>query len=229
MLWYEELFLLFLRARPGPFEIAGSEVVISGDLHTQRDRRTVWWDCVKDLSRVDEDGRSSFLREARIQFGLDARNDFSGSSSPAYSRRFQVLKLSELRELAAAGMTIGAHTLTHPMLSKLPIEAAYAEIAESRSKLAAALERPAWAFAYPFGDSQSVTPSVLEMPQRAGYEAAFLNYGGGLETDLPKYALPRIHVTAEMNLAEFEAHVSGFYARTRRYVECNLKSVDLKD
>jgi hypothetical protein len=59
----------------------------------------------------------------------------------------------------------------------------------------------------------------LEMPQRAGYEAAFLNYGGGLGTDMPRYALPRIHVTAQMNLAEFEAHVSGFYARARRYMD----------
>ncbi len=30
------------------------------------------------------------------------------------------------------------------------------------------------------------------------------------------YALPRVHVSAGMSLAEFEAHVSGFYARLQR-------------
>jgi hypothetical protein len=28
---------------------------------------------------------------------------------------------------------------------------------------------------------------------------------------LPRFALPRVHVTAEMSLSEFEAHVSGFH------------------
>ncbi len=113
-------------------------------------------------------------------------------------------------------MTIGAHTLSHPMLSQAPPELACAEIAESGAKLESALEKRVWAFAYPFGDPQSVTPQVLAMTQEAGYEAAFLNFGGGLGADLPPYALPRIHVTSGMSLAEFEAQVSGFYARLQR-------------
>jgi hypothetical protein len=55
------------------------------------------------------------------------------------------------------------------------------------------------------------------MTQGARFEAAFLNFGGGLGTDLPAYALPRIHVTSEMSLAEFEAHVSGFCTRLQRF------------
>jgi len=34
---------------------------------------------------------------------------------------------------------------------------------------------------------------------------------------LPKHALPRTHITAEMNLAEFEAHIAGFYASMQRW------------
>jgi peptidoglycan/xylan/chitin deacetylase (PgdA/CDA1 family) len=106
--------------------------------------------------------------------------------------------------------------MSHPMLSQLAIDAARAEIVECRARLESALQKRVWAFAYPFGDAQSVTPQVLAIPKEAGYEAAFLNYGGGLGVHLSPYALPRIHVTAEMGLAEFEAHVSGFYARLQR-------------
>ena len=102
------------------------------------------------------------------------------------------------------------------MLSQLLPELAYDEISESRMRLESALQRTVWAFAYPFGDPQSVTPQVLAMARRPGMQAAFLNFGGGLDTDLPPYALPRVHVTAGMSLAEFEAHVSGFYARLQR-------------
>jgi hypothetical protein len=37
-----------------------------------------------------------------------------------------------------------------------------------------------------------------------------------LGSDLPPYALPRVHVTWDMSLAEFDAHVSGFHAWLQR-------------
>jgi peptidoglycan/xylan/chitin deacetylase (PgdA/CDA1 family) len=125
------------------------------------------------------------------------------------------MTLTELQQYAAAGMTIGAHTMSHPMLSLMAGELAYAEILQSQLKLEAALQRPVWAFAYPFGNPQSVTRQVLGMPQKAGFEAAFMNYGGGLGSNLPAFALPRIHVTTETSLAELEANVSGFYTLLR--------------
>jgi peptidoglycan/xylan/chitin deacetylase (PgdA/CDA1 family) len=214
MLWYEELFLLFLRGPAGPFEVSSEGVLIQGELGSREQRRAIWWSAVKQLSVVNAGIRASFLRAARIQFRHAEHSLDEGH--PATYRRFGLLTCSELQKLVSAGMTIGAHTLSHPMLSQLPPELAYAEISESRLRLESVIERRVWAFAYPFGDPQSVTPQVLAMTQKAGFEAAFLNYGGGLGTDLPPYALPRVHVTAEMSRAEFEAHVSGFHARLQR-------------
>jgi len=213
-LWYEELFLLFLRAPAGHFEISSAGVRIEGDLGSRGERREIWWSSVKRLSQVDSRARALFLQAARIQLGRNTERDFEPHS--ASCRRFGLLTRAELQELASAGMTIGAHTLSHPMLSQLPPELAYAEVSESRTRLESVLQKRVWAFAYPFGDPQSVTPRVLAMAKEARYEAAFLNFGGGLGTALPPYALPRVHVTAEMSLAEFEAHVSGFYERMHR-------------
>lgn len=224
MLWYEELFLLFLRAPAGPFQIAEAGVVIEGHLRGPGDRRATWWSSVKRLSQIDATRRASFLCATRSSFGPSAESDFK-SATPAACRRFGLLTLSELRELTSSGMTIGAHSMSHPMLSQAPPDLAYAEILESRLKLETALEKPIWAFAYPFGDPQSVTPKVLEMPQTAGYQAAFVNFGGGLGPRLQPYALPRIHVTAEMKWAELEAHVSGFYAGLQRLAGRNLEAL----
>jgi peptidoglycan/xylan/chitin deacetylase (PgdA/CDA1 family) len=215
MLWYEELFLLLLRAPAGPFQISFAGVLIQGELESREKRRALWWNSVKRLSQVDAGTRTAFLSAVRMQFGSGAERDVD-AGNPASCRRFGLLTCAELRELASAGMTIGAHTLTHPVLSQSPHEMAYAEISQSRVRLESALEGRVWAFAYPFGDPQSVTPEVLAMAQKAGYTAGFLNYGGGLGTDLPSYALPRVHVTAGMSLGEFDAHVSGFYARLQR-------------
>jgi len=215
MLWYEELFLLYLRAGAGHFEISHEGVSISGELRSREQRRAIWWNSVQRLSRLSQQKRTSFLSALPAQFGLDAWQPFDRGESVSCSR-FGLLTSSELLELAEAGMTIGAHTLSHPILSQSSPEMAHYEIAECRVRLESALQRRVWAFAYPFGDEQSVTPQVLAIPEQAGYSVAFLNFGGGFGTDLPPFAIPRVHVTAEMSLAELEAHVSGFHTWLQR-------------
>jgi peptidoglycan/xylan/chitin deacetylase (PgdA/CDA1 family) len=213
MLWYEDLFLLFLGAAAGNFEVSYGGVSIQAELRSVEQRRTVWWNSVKQLSRLDPDTRTSFIRFARGQLGV-GEGDLE-SQGPA-CRRFGLLTATELRELASAGMTIGAHTLSHPMLSQASPETVFAEISGSKCRLESVLNTKVWAFAYPFGDAESVTPQILEMPRRAGFEAAFMNDAGGFGAALLTFALPRVHVTAEMRLPEFEASVSGFHERLRR-------------
>ena len=215
-LWYEDLFLAFLSAPAGEFEIVFEGVAIRGELGSRQLRRAKWWDAVKALSRVGAGTRRSLVRAASSQLGVDLPQSIGGADDSS-CRRFGLLTLPELRALAVAGMTIGAHTMSHPLLSQLPLDLAGGEVVDCRARLEAALQTRVWAFAYPFGDAASVTPQVLALPQEAGYAAAFLNFGGGLGANLPPYALPRIHVTSEMNLAELDAHVSGFHARLQRY------------
>jgi peptidoglycan/xylan/chitin deacetylase (PgdA/CDA1 family) len=228
MLWYEDLFLLLFSAPDGPFEIAANGIVIRGELSTRHQRRAIWWDSVKRLSQTVAADRRSFLAAAWDHFRLNAKPDLRDENSPS-CRRYGLLSASELRKLVAAGMTVGAHTMSHPMLSQMQSDLAYAEIAESRVKLESALGQRIWGFAYPFGDPQSITPQVLEMAEQARFEAAFVNFGGGLGASLPAYALPRIHVTAEMNLAEFEAQVCGFYEKLQRFVRRGSEAVKIPE
>jgi peptidoglycan/xylan/chitin deacetylase (PgdA/CDA1 family) len=215
-LWYEELFWIIEAAPSGHFKIAFGTIEISGELGTRADRRPIWWNAVKRLSQVDTEDRNGFLAGARAQFGMSDEMTFGNNDCPRH-RRFDLLRRADLLQLASAGMTIGAHTLSHPMLSKAPPELAWAEIVESRVRLEAVLGKPVWAFAYPFGDNESVTPQVLAMAMEAGYEAAFLNIDGGLGAEIPRFAIPRVNVTASMNLGEFEAHVAGFHESLRRW------------
>jgi len=231
MLWHEELLLLFLRAPAGSFKILSDTTEISGVLGEREQRNAQWWSAVKRLSQVDTENRDRFLRAAHSYFGLEESLEFFLASYPEAQRHFCLLNRPELQQLAASGMTIGAHTLNHPILSQTPPELAWTEIVESRSRLESILGRPVWAFANPFGDAGSVTPRDIAMAKQAGFEAAFLNIGGGLGVDLPFHAIPRVHVNAGMRLAEFEAHISGFYESlrrgTRRAPSINLPVLDV--
>jgi len=83
---------------------------------------------------------------------------------------------------------------------------------ECRAGLESYLERDVWALAYPFGHYGSARAQEMRMAADAGYTCAFLNHGGGVSQGTsPRFALPRAHVTADMDLPEFEAHLSGFH------------------
>jgi peptidoglycan/xylan/chitin deacetylase (PgdA/CDA1 family) len=216
ILWYEELYLLMLAAG-GSFAVDLKDAGIRLSVAGPRQMRGQWWELVKKLSQFDQSKRRGMLDRIREQLGISADwiSKYVGNS--ADGRRYRMLNAPELRELAAAGMCIGAHTLSHPVLSQAPEEMGWNEIFASRRNLEQALGQVVWALAYPFGDAGSVTEREQEMAERAGFKCAFLNFGGGLGAANSRFVLPRVHVTADMTLAEFEAHVSGFHRSLRQY------------
>ena len=222
-LWYEELLVLFLRARSEEFVISGEGVTIRFDLRLPQQRHMAWWSAVRTLSQLNAEKRRRFLLEASAQMEMPEIS----SASESLNRRFGLLTVAELRELAAAGMAIGAHTVSHPVLPEMDHDLARSEILTSRTRLEEALKTTIWAFAYPFGDPASVNHALLALAQEAGYEAAFVNYGGGLGVPLPKFALPRVHVTAKMQLSELDAHLSGFFQNWRRRAGRDVPILDM--
>jgi peptidoglycan/xylan/chitin deacetylase (PgdA/CDA1 family) len=86
-----------------------------------------------------------------------------------------VLDWGELRRLAAEGVTLGAHTRTHPNLAKLDPEAARAEIAGSWHDLISHVGEVAPVFAYPGGQYGRET---VELVAEAGFKLAFTTRRG---------------------------------------------------
>jgi peptidoglycan/xylan/chitin deacetylase (PgdA/CDA1 family) len=115
-------------------------------------------------------------------------------------------------------MEIGAHTLSHPVLSACSEDLARQEIAESKRELERILGKPVWAFAYPFGNPGTMGDREVRLAREAGFTCAFVNTGGGTVDRSQRFKLSRTHVTAEMKLSEFEAHVSGLHHRLQHAV-----------
>ena len=133
-------------------------------------------------------------------------------------RRWRLLNVTELKQLAGHGMSIGAHTRTHPILSLCSEEETRREIQESKSEIEQALGQPVWAFAYPFGNPSTMGEREVRLAQEAGFACAFLNVEHwGAERANP-LALSRTHVTLDMTLPEFSAHVTGLHTRLQHAV-----------
>jgi peptidoglycan/xylan/chitin deacetylase (PgdA/CDA1 family) len=225
MLWYEELYLMLLDADE-PIALSLPEAGINIGPIAPNEKHSRWWSLVEKLSQFDRELRRGFLDQVREQLRIaeNWREEFVQNSTLA--ARFLTLDRAGLQQLVAAGMTIGAHSLSHPILARASEELAGREISESRSVLEKALGRTVWAFGYPFGNVDTVTGRELRLAEQAGFRCAFMNVGGGFGakiggtkvggTKINRFALPRVHVTADMSLFEFEAHISGFYRSLRK-------------
>ncbi|MGH9537894.1 MAG: polysaccharide deacetylase family protein, partial [Terriglobales bacterium] len=221
--WYMELYLMLMESQvqDGPLLVRGVPIpAISPD---REQREALWQELMWTLSRQSAQQRQEFLEEAAAKFGLRPAWRTKLLDDPLLRERFQLTRLPELMQLVDAEMTIGAHTLSHPVLAEQPAELARLEMAECRKALEKALGRQVWAIAYPFGTPSSAGDREFRMAEEVGYECAFMNVGGSLSRANRGFALPRIHVTSEMSLAVYEAHVSGFHHAMRGRLRPNLE------
>ncbi|HSZ60232.1 MAG TPA: polysaccharide deacetylase family protein [Terriglobales bacterium] len=230
LLWYEELYLMLLDAA-GPIGLNLPEAGISINIVSPRSKQlhAFWWNMVEKLSQFRGQARHEFLNRIRQQLRLSEswRSKFVEDSRLA--ARFLTLDRSGLQQLVAAGMSVGAHSLSHPILARASDDLAWQEISESKADLERALRRPVWAFGYPFGNAATVSRRDLKFAERAGFRCAFMNTGGGFGATNYRFAIPRVHVTADMGLPEFEANISGFYRSMRsRFSKKNNEEEELR-
>ena len=207
MLWYEELYLL-MRARP--LDGLDLQLPVEEGAGSSESFQARWWSTVRRASRLDASARADWM-------GL-VRSHCDGTPVVRSEKRWRLLNIAELRALAEAGMTIGAHTLSHPVLSLCGHDEVRREIQQSKSDIGRALGRPVWAFAYPFGNPSTIGERELGLAREAGFACAFLNVEHWRTGPANSFALPRIHVSANTTLPEFAAHMSGLHARLQRAV-----------
>jgi len=85
-------------------------------------------------------------------------------------KHLPVCSPQEIRELAAHPLiTVGAHTHTHPKLSKLPKDAARQDILQGLRMLEEWIQQPIHHFAYPHG---SFSVETIELVKEIGFQTA---------------------------------------------------------
>ena len=120
----------------------------------------------------------------------------------------EVMSLEQIRALPESLVTIGSHTLTHPLLPSINLDQAKREIALSRAKLEEQLHRRIVLFSFPYG---GFNQKLVEMCHEAGYQRIF--------STLPHFAFREPHefVTGRVPVdptdwpLEFRLKLAGAY------------------
>jgi peptidoglycan/xylan/chitin deacetylase (PgdA/CDA1 family) len=104
-----------------------------------------------------------------------------------------MMRPEHVRALRAAGMEIGAHSVTHPILAKLAPDDAEREIVESGRQLAGILDEPVRLFAYPNGKpGVDYDARHVDMVRRAGYRCAVSTSAGIASGSCDPLQIPRV-------------------------------------
>lgn len=103
-----------------------------------------------------------------------------------------MMRPEQVVRLQSSGMTVGAHTMSHPILARLDAKSAWAEIGGSRERLEAMLRERVDLFAYPNGvPGRDYTAEHVEMARRCGFKAAVSTAWGVATRESDPYQLPR--------------------------------------
>jgi peptidoglycan/xylan/chitin deacetylase (PgdA/CDA1 family) len=146
-----------------------------------------------------DDGFQNFYEHAfpvLSQYGLPATvfvvtgacgssNDWAGQ--PDYIPRLPLMGWSQLKEIAAAGIELGAHTVTHPHLSALAAAKIEEEFDRCRHDIEQHTGKAVTTAAYPYGDSNEVVRGCARQRFRFSYGTRLASVSASSDiTDLPR-------------------------------------------
>jgi peptidoglycan/xylan/chitin deacetylase (PgdA/CDA1 family) len=144
------------------------------------------------------------LREYGVPATVYVVTGLIGKPNPWMSGS-RMMTEDELRTLAAAGVELGAHTVSHPDLSTLGYDACLDEMVGSRDALERIAGRPPRTFAYPFC---RYGEAAIAAARAAGFDAAVTCHERGGWTP---YELRRPMITGKDGLPSFVLKLTGAY------------------
>ena len=121
-----------------------------------------------------------------------------------------------IRTMARGGMTIGGHTVNHPVLSSLPLEGQRAEIQGCAARLREELGMDMRHFAYPVGSRNAFDAATMQLLHEAGVQQAYSFYGGVAQPGSAPLDLQRVAVVEAIGTDLFRAMVQLPHVFCRR-------------
>ena len=140
-------------------------------------------------------------------------NDWPGQ--PAGIPHLPVLGWNQIREMDAAGIEFGAHTIHHPRLDRLPDDQARIEILGSKRIIEEQLGHSIGSFAYPYGRFNTTIKIIVQ----SAFSCACGTRVGLVNSHSDPFALERIDIQYLRHPIVFQALSNGllpYYLHIRR-------------
>jgi len=126
-------------------------------------------------------------------------------------RGLKPLSWEQIKEMSKSGLSFGAHTHTHPILTEISLESAEKEIIQSRNVLKERLGDSIELFAYPLGQPKTFNTQIIGLLKKHHFKLACSTIWGSDNTNTDIFALHRIRIDAGDTMEDFKAKVNGHW------------------
>lgn len=180
-MWNDSIIESLRRCRASELDLAGTPAaplgrLALGDLTARREGIR---QCLARIKYLEPAQRLEWVAAITEQAGATLPDDLMMSSA-------------QVRALRDAGMQIGAHTVSHPILAGMSRSEAQREIADSRDVLEALLGERVSHFAYPNGKpGEDYTPESVELVKELGFDFAVSTTWGAATLSSDRFQIPR--------------------------------------
>jgi len=196
--WHDQVRLAFkltMRSRFSVSEVGGPQ----GDLGHPADRvqfseKTLGW-----LRGLPESERKAALEELFRALGVP----------PDLNLPNHMLRWEDIRQMAKCNVTFGAHSVNHPVFSKISVKELQGEIVGSKKTIEDRLQVPVSHFAYPFGQPFDFSAQAKQIVKEAGFKTAVTTIWGLNEPSDDPFELRRF-TPWEHDPAEFQLKVDWY-------------------
>jgi peptidoglycan/xylan/chitin deacetylase (PgdA/CDA1 family) len=121
----------------------------------------------------------------------------------------------QVNKLVAAGIACQAHTVNHPILTEISLDAVREEVQQSREMIEAHTSQNVYAFAYPNGQPQDYNREIMDILAEVGYQLAFTLSPGNLSLNQVRHTpleISRVFLGYKDDLDIFALKLSGLKA-----------------
>ena len=196
--WYDKIFLQFQRASTNlTLELDAPR---SFTLNTDAARLQAAEVVVTYLRTIPDDERQQWCARFDKLIPL-----------PVDDLRGAMLTWDDIRMMRSAGITFGAHTMTHPVVSRLLPGRMRDEIAGSKNLIEERLNEGVHEFAFPFGKSRDCGTAAPELLKELGFVNAVTTMVGINRPGGNLYRLRRVVVGNDTSIASFALNLHRLF------------------
>lgn len=146
----------------------------------------------------------------RLAFLRDLPGKLQVASPPPLPARMAPLTWDEVRIMAKKGIEFGAHTMSHPVLSRVsePAELQH-ELAGSKARIESKTGQPVYNFCYPNGTFRDFNEQTVAAVRECGYLTAVTGEKGVNLQNADPYRLRRIQQEPTIPVSQYSHQVAG--------------------
>jgi len=172
-LWWDKIEYTFATTQRKSVSVRLGDETVKFDWDAKETIDSVLLNFIERCKILDDNKKQSAI----VHLAESAEVDLPDSPPAMYSP----MTWDDVRHCEDKGMTFGPHTVTHPILSRTPLEQAIFEITESWQRLCAEARHPVPVFCYPNGQWSDFGSREIEIMIKAGLRGAVVGCHGFAE------------------------------------------------